>query len=60
MDRNGKKPKAAPDASNPQRSDQKAAARDTLSRMADDARAQRERAGDATAPPKGPRKGPRP
>jgi hypothetical protein len=60
MDRNGKKPKAAHEASTPQRSDQKAAARDTLGRMADDARMQRERAGEATAPPKGPRKGPRP
>lgn len=60
MDRNGKKPKAARDGSNPERSDQKAAARDTLGRMADDARLQHERAGGGTVPPKGPRKGPRP
>ncbi|AHG93682.1 hypothetical protein J421_6147 (plasmid) [Gemmatirosa kalamazoonensis] len=60
MDRNGKKPKAARDASNPQRSDQKNAARDVLGRMAADAQLQRARTGDATAPPNGPRKGHRP
>ena len=60
MDRNGKKPKAARDGSNPERSDQKTAARDTLGRMADDARVQRERAGGASVPPKGWPKGHRP
>jgi hypothetical protein len=59
MDRNGKKPKAARDASNPQRSDQKSAARDTLGRMADDARLQRERSG-VGSPAKDSRKGHRP
>jgi hypothetical protein len=42
MDRNGKQAKAAHDASTPQRSDEKAAARDTLGRVADDARMRRE------------------
>ena len=60
MDRNGKKPKAARDASNPQRSDQKAAARDTLGRMAADACLQRERASAANVTPNGGRKGHRP
>ena len=60
MDRNGKKPKAARDASNPERSDQKAAARDTLGRMAADARLQRERVGGANVPSKGTRQGHRP
>jgi hypothetical protein len=60
MDRNGKKPKAARDASNPQRSDQKAATRDTLGRMAADARLQRDRAGGASGTPNDGRKGNRP
>ena len=56
MDRNGKKRKATRDGSNPERSDTKASSRDTLGRMADDARLQRERAGDPSASSKGSRK----
>lgn len=47
MDRKGKKPKAKRDdgAAHPERSDTKTEARETLGRMAADARLQRERSG---------------
>jgi hypothetical protein len=60
MDRNGKKSKATRAASNPERSDTKGATRDTLGRMADDARRQHERSGDPSVGSKDTRKGNRP
>ena len=59
MDRNGKKKKAQPDpaAAHAERSDTKSQGRDTIGRMAADAKRQRERGGGETPSVSGSRKG---